>query len=408
MAKTAVTRKDDLRTGTPVWLKTPNITPISGPMPQRTNWDVVVVGAGISGALTAEALSRAGKRVLILDRRAAVRGSTPASTAMIQHEIDVPLSRLIHQTGKARAEGAWLRSVRAVNDLLVLTKKLRIDCDMQHKKALYLAGDDMGYHGLKAEVEARHAAGIDCRYLTGAELRDEFAIDRTAAIVSEASASANPAQLAAGLLDVAVRRGAVIVQEVEITDMAELPGGVALATENGEIVTAEFAVFCTGYEFLPVMNSNSHQITSTWALASRPKMSRPAWLDEFLVWEASDPYLYFRSTPQGRIIVGGEDENSADRNDDPALLDKKAAVIAEKLRDMIGVEIGRPAYVWAAPFGNTADGLPIIDRVPGQERSFAVMGFGGNGITFSVIAAQIIAAEIAGKPDADAPLFRFR
>ena len=137
-------------------------------------------------------------------------------------------------------------------------------------------------------------------------------------------------------------------------------------------------------------------------------MAHPAWLDQFLVWEASDPYLYFRTTPQGRLIVGGEDEDSPDRNDDPALLDRKAAVIGEKLRALTGIEIGTPAYVWSAPFGNTTDGLPIIDRVPGHERVFSVMGFGGNGITFSMIAAQIVAAAIAGKPDPDAGLFAFR
>ena len=107
MTKDAETRKDDLRTGDSFWLHTPRITPPAGPMPARSGWDVVVVGAGISGALVAEALSRAGRKVLVLDRRRAVRGSTPASTAMIQHEIDVPLSRLIRQTGRARAE-AWL------------------------------------------------------------------------------------------------------------------------------------------------------------------------------------------------------------------------------------------------------------------------------------------------------------
>ena len=408
MSKDAETRKDDLRTGTPVWLKTPHITPKSGRLPERSGWDAVVVGAGISGALVAEALSRAGLKLLILDRRAPVRGSTPASTAMIQHEIDVPLSRLIRQTGRARAEGAWLRSVRAVGDLVDLTRRLRIDCDMQPKRALYLAGDDMGARGLKTEVEARHAAGIECAYLEPAELRARFGIDRTAAIVSDASASANPAQLATGMLSAAVRRGAVIAHGVEVTDMAELPGGVALATADGCVITAGHAVFCTGYEFLPCMESPSHKITSTWALASRPRLPRPDWLDDFLVWEASDPYLYFRSTPQGRLIVGGEDEDSPDRNDDPALLATKAATIAEKLRDLTGIEIGTPAYVWGAPFGNTTDGLPIIDRVPGHDRCLAVMGFGGNGITFSMIAAQIVAAAIAGKPDPDAGLFAFR
>ena len=167
--------------------------------------------------------------------------------------------------------------------------------------------------------------------------------------------------------------------------MAEMPGGVALATRDDCVVTADHVVFCTGYEVLPCMESRSRRITSTWALASRPRLPHPAWLDDFLVWEAAAPYLYFRTTPQGRIVAGGEDEDSPDRNDDPALLTQKAERIAAKLRALTGIEIGTPACVWAAPFGNTTDRLPIIDRVPGHDRAYAVMGFGGNGITFSML-----------------------
>lgn len=101
MPKTdAKTRKDDLRTGQPFWVRTPHSTVAARPDLIRDRFDVIVVGSGISGALVAEALTRAGKSVLILDRRKPVRGSTPASTAMIQHEIDVPLTGLRKKIGK--------------------------------------------------------------------------------------------------------------------------------------------------------------------------------------------------------------------------------------------------------------------------------------------------------------------
>lgn len=93
-AKDAETRKDDLRTGKPYWLTTRGISAPHRADPGRDRFDVVVVVAGISGALTAEALTQQGRKVLILDRRSPVSGSTPASTAMIQHEIDVPLTEL--------------------------------------------------------------------------------------------------------------------------------------------------------------------------------------------------------------------------------------------------------------------------------------------------------------------------
>jgi len=404
----AATRTDDLRTGTPLWIRTPHSTVAAERVLPRNRFDVIVVGAGISGALTAEALTRAGKSVLIVDRRPPVRGSTPASTAMILHEIDVPLTRLGRQIGDAKANAAWRRSAHSVDTLIELAHRLGIACAMQRKPALYLAGDEMGARALRREAEARTAIGIGADYLARQALADRFGLDRPAAILSSTSASANPAQLAAGLLKVALARKARLVSPVEISDMAELPGGVALATRAGAVLTAEHVVFSTGYEHLPEMDTAAHYVVSTWALASRPLKRLPDWLKHTLVWEASDPYLYFRSDAAGRIIVGGEDEASSDSNSDPDKLKNKATAIAGKFAALTGIRLGRPAYVWGAPFGVTRDGLPIIDRVPGYERVFAVMGFGGNGITFSMIAAEIVAAAIAGRPDPDADLFRYR
>lgn len=404
----AHTRKDDLRTGTPFWVKTPHSTVQADAHLTRDRHDVIVVGSGISGALVAEALTRAGKSVLILDRRPPVRGSTPASTAMIQHEIDVPLIRLQRRIGADPADRAWRRSVRAVADLIALSRRLKIDCQMQPKPALYLSGDEMGPRALRNEARARHAAGIEATLLKRADLLERYGIDRPAAILSPASATANPAQLTAGLLSAALARKARIVSPVEVSDMAELPSGVALATRTGEVLVAGHAVFCTGYEYLPQMKTRTHHVTSTWALASEPQAGLPAWMKETIVWEAADPYLYFRTDAAGRVIAGGEDEEAAHTNEDPAKLARKAKIIARKLHDLTGVGIGKPAYRWSAPFSVTSDGLPIIDRVPGFERIFTVMGFGGNGITFSMIGAQIVAAAIAGKPDPDAGIFRFR
>lgn len=402
------TRDDKLRIGTPFWIKTPHSTIKPSRKDKVQAFDAIVVGSGISGALIAEALSRQGKRVLILDRRPPVRGSTPASTAMIQHEIDVPLSRLRKKIGKSAADRAWLRSQKAVYDLIDLVKDLDIACQMQQKPALYLAGNELGAKALAAEAKARSEIGIDVTYLGAAELNDLFGLKREAALYSPASASGNPAQLTAGLLEAAVLRGSVLFSPVEVMDFTENDNAAAISTSDGWTYIADHLIFCTGYEHLKKMYSKSHHVTSTWALASKPLTDLPQWMHETIVWEASDPYLYFRTDEHGRLIIGGEDEESSESNSDPDKLDKKAKTIIAKFESLTGVKIGRADYKWAAPFSVTDDGLPIVDRVPDYRRVFTIMGFGGNGITFSMIGAQIITAMIAGAEDPDAEIFRFR
>lgn len=402
-----LTKQRTLRESVSVWSMTPHIRVMAAKHPPEPDYDVIVVGAGISGALVAHALADGRRRVLVVDRRQPITGSTMASTAMIQHELDVPLYELARLAGTDNAERAWRRSVRAVDDLVTIVDELGIHCGMKRKKALYLAGTEHGSRALAMEVEARHAAGIGAEYLVAGDLQSQFGIDRTAAIVSHASASANPAQLTAGLLRAARGQGATTVRGVEITDVREEGERVLVATADGQILGARHVVFCTGYEYLEAVADQRHSIVSTWALATRPGVSLPPWLSSYVVWEAASPYLYFRTSRDGRLIVGGEDEHSQDAYLSKDKLRSKTATIRDKLGELLDCRIPAAEFTWAAAFGTTPSGLPFIDTAPGMERVHAVMGFGGNGITFSRIAADVIAAAVQGQRDPDADLFAF-
>lgn len=408
MADRELTEKRDLREARPLWADASRISVISSRTPKSRRYDVVIVGAGISGALVADALASGKRSIAVIDRRAPVKGSSMASTAMIQHEIDVPLNKLARRIGTASAERIWRRSARAVEDLKARVDELGIVCGMRFKQTLYLSGDTYGRQALAKEAKARTAAGLKATYLGADQLRQEFGIERRAAIVSTPSASANPAQLTAGVLRDVRKRGCEIISGVEITDLHARSGDVVLATSTGHLLLAGHVVFCTGYEFLKPLANKDHQIISTWAIASRPKLKLPRWLPSYLVWEGSDPYLYLRTTPNGRLIAGGEDEEGPEAYLSEAKLKAKGKIITDKIGELLGCPIGKPDYVWGAGFGSTPTGLPMIGEVPGLANVHAVMGYGGNGITFSKIAAELIATAINGKADPDADLFPFR
>jgi glycine/D-amino acid oxidase-like deaminating enzyme len=407
MADDTLTRQRDLREAEPLWAQTPRITLMSRKAVPVRHFDVVVVGAGISGALMADALADGKRSVLVVDRRRAVHGSTMASTAMIQHEIDVPLHKLSGMIGAAKANRVWRRSASSVDALADRVEERGISCSMKRKKTLYLSGDEFDADALAKEYDARKKAGLDAQLLDRDEVAAQFGLDREAGIVSDASASGNPAQMAAGFLRESFKRGAGLVEGIEITDLRETSDGVVLATSDGSLIEAGHAIFCTGYEFLEALASQNHDVVSTWALASAPGLTLPDWLPDHLVWEGSDPYLYFRSTRDRRLIVGGEDEDDGEAFADPKKLKTKATTITKKVEALLGMKIGAHDSAWAAAFGTTNDGLPLIGLVPEMKHTFAVMGFGGNGITFSKIAAEIVSAEIAGQPDPDAKLFAF-
>ena len=399
------TIKRDLRTGRSLWADSPGLGVKTQALTKAIAVDVAVVGAGISGAFMAHELAR-DHSVAVLDRRPPLMGSTLASTAMLQWEIDLTLTALGGRIGADKARRAYLRSRAAVDDLKRIVVKEGIRCGLKAKQSLYLAGDEYGHRALEAEAEARAEIGLGSRYLGPAELRDAVGMDRPGALISDGSASADPARLAAGLLRRAGENHTRGYSPVEVLEAISDPEGVTLLTDAGHAVRAKQVVFCCGYEFPRGVSTPGATVISSWAMASKPRQRCPAWLRDMLVWEGSDPYLYFRMGGDGRLIVGGEDEASPTAHADKAKLKRKCETIAQKLRRLLPEIEFEVDYAWAGAFGESPTGLPQIGPVEGMDHVHAVMGFGGNGITYSVIASQIIGRAVRGETDPDGDLYR--
>jgi glycine/D-amino acid oxidase-like deaminating enzyme len=399
-------RKLDLRTGRPVWFAYRAPAVPTQTLTRDVKTDVLIVGMGISGAMIAQAVAASGRSVVCVDRRGPLEGSTSATTALVQFEVDQPLTTLVSKIGKAKAEQAWRRSKLAVANLGARIEELAIKCSPSPKPSLYLAGNVLGPTALREEAQARRAAGIHSTYLTKAALQNAFSIDRDGAILSRDNLALDPRKLAAGLFLSALEAKARYYAPVEIAGMETSRENVVAASTHGPTITAKHVVLATGYELTDIVPAARHQIISTWAIATKPQKNS-LWRDQAFVWEASDPYLYMRATYDGRVICGGEDEEFSDEDSRDQLIGAKSARIAAKLKALFPQLDTEPAFTWAGSFGTTSTGLPYIGAIPQHPRIFAVMGYGGNGITYSQIASEIIVSALEGASDTDASLFAF-
>jgi glycine/D-amino acid oxidase-like deaminating enzyme len=354
--------------------------------------------------LIADAVLRAGKSVAVLDRRGPVQGSTPASTALLQFEIDQPLVHLTQKIGRERAVRAYWRSATAVDFLRGRIADLGLRCGFRERNAVYLPGNVLNVTELKQEAAARAAVGLRSTFIDAGRLRELTGIERSGAVLSSGAGEVDPAAMVAGLWRSVLSRGACMYAPTEVVDIQNGRAKVTLATAEGPVVRARYAVFATGYEVVKLVKRRGYKVMSTWAMATAPQPAR-LWPGRCLIWEASDPYLYVRTTLDGRVIVGGEDEEFSDAERRDALIPKKIDAIQRKLEKLMPALDVRPEFAWAGCFGASSSGLPAIGVIPGAARCLAVMGYGGNGITFSVIAAQIIQRHIVGVTDPDAALF---
>jgi glycine/D-amino acid oxidase-like deaminating enzyme len=184
--------------------------------------------------------------------------------------------------------------------------------------------------------------------------------------------------------------------------------GVTLGTDRGPSVRASRVVFATGYETPEFLDRDICRLRSTYAIVSQPLNGlNRAWRNRCLIWESGDPYFYARTTTDDRAMIGGEDEDTADPRTRDALIDAKAAALAEKFHTLMPSLRIAPEYRWAGTFAQTKDGLPYIGTADQFPRGYFALGYGGNGITFGLIAAQIIRDLFTGRRNDDAELFRF-
>ncbi|MBG1232330.1 NAD(P)/FAD-dependent oxidoreductase [Aestuariivirga litoralis] len=399
----ALTRKRKLKSGTPVWLLSPPRI-ISHGLSSAASHDIAIIGTGISGALMADALQRVGFSVLVLDRRNIMSGSTPASTALLQSELDVPLTQLEKQLGKSDAARAWIRSAEAVRSLEARVSDLGIDCDWKPRETIYLPGNVLNNDELKLEWAARAAIGMRARYVNRKGLADFSGLSKAGAIITRGNAEADPVKLVQGLWKHFTNEGGTLVNHTEVVDVDQTRLRVRLTTADGKHIMVKHAVFCTGYEVLERARPKGYRIISTWVLATKPQ-PRKIWKSGSLIWEAADPYLYLRSTADGRIIAGGEDESFSNEEKRDALTPAKVARIAAKAQKLLPEVDFTPEFAWSGCFGESPKGLPAIGPIPGLSRCYAVLGFGGNGITFSMLAAELVSRHIQGLKDPDAELF---
>ncbi len=384
----------DLRSGRSVWEKQTADLPVGRKPAASFRTDIIVIGAGITGSFIAEQLSRTGREVTVLDGHAPQRGSTAASTALLLWELDAPLIELESTLGFGRAAEVYRYSFATVQRLLALTAELAIPCDAVACPSVYLAGDRLDSAGLREEHDIRRKADLPGAYLDRARLLNRFGFDRPAALVSPAAGEVDPMALAAGLLAIASARGAQVYSPVRVVDHDASASGVTVKLDSGLEIAGRALVLATGYEMPTFVPAHRHRINSTWVMCTVPQ-STP-WPDHAVIWEASRIYTYLRSTPVGGIIVGGEDESLSDPQQREALSAAKTAALRRRLAELAPRANTNVAAAWSGLFGETNDSLPLIGPVPGWPGCFAAYGYGGNGLTFSAMAAEMLGQFVAG------------
>jgi glycine/D-amino acid oxidase-like deaminating enzyme len=396
----------DLTSGYPFWLIHDGI-PFQYPkLTGNTSASVAIIGGGISGALTAWFLTEAGVDCILLDGRTIGLGSTCASTSLLQYELDEPLHQLIKKAGKYNAVKAYQLCAESIDILVGIMDRIGFkEYDLRNSLFFSTHASELSF--MKAEYEARKEAGFSVSLLTKENIRDGYGMMAEHAILSEKGATINAYALTNSLLQYAIKKGLRVFDRSKVDHIEYNAQGVKLKTEEGFIVHADKLVNASGFEIVNFISKDIVDLYCTYAVVSENEQEKESfWKDGAMIWNTDNPYLYMRLTKDNRIIIGGRDERFSTKSS-RGIYQKKALLLQKDLKKIFPEIIFKAEFAWSGTFGKTKDALPYIGSYKKTPNAFYALGFGGNGITFSVIAAQIITDLIQGKKNIDAEIFAF-
>ncbi len=386
----------ELTTRNPYWLLKNGYCHSYPSLQENIQTDIVVMGGGITGALVTYRLVNAGWKVVVIDKRNIGMGSTSASTALLQYEIDTPLGELMEKVGEKRATDSYLACYRSIDELeeMIRTENFRVG--FKKRCSLQYASFEKDAVKLEKEAELRNKIGISVELFERAEIEEKFKLKAPKPIFSKQAAQFDPYLLTHAIF----QKGDENLRVFDRTKVADIQPGksrIVLKTDTGKKITARYLVVAAGYESQHYIPYRVVDLLTTYAIISEPMSVSDVWYKNALIWETKTPYLYMRTTSDFRVIVGGRDDERNDSRKRKKRLPRKAVKLAEDFHKLMPHLSFHTDFAWAGTFGSTTDSLPYVGSIRQMPRTFFALGFGGNGITFSVLAADILCTILKGK-----------
>ena len=341
--------------------------------------DVLVIGAGIAGVLTAYMLKQKGREVVVIDAAEIASGNTKNTTAKITSQHDFIYSKLIAEFGEEKARQYAKANELAIKKYKEIIEDKRIECDFEEKPAYVYSLNEIDV--LKEEVEAAKNLGIDAEFVDEANL--PFKIN--GAVKFNNQAQFNPLKFLKG-----ISNELIIYENTRALEIKE-----NLVVTSGGNITANNIVVATHY---PIMNApgyyfmKMHQERS-YVLA----LENTSEIDGMYIDLNKEGYSF--RTYNNLLLLGGISHRTGE-NEEGGSYDKLRKV-AKNLYPK-----AKEKYYWSAQDCMTIDGIPYIGRYSSETSNiYVATGFNKWGMTSSMVSAMIISDMILEKENDFSEIF---
>ncbi|MBI3572995.1 MAG: FAD-dependent oxidoreductase [Candidatus Kerfeldbacteria bacterium] len=389
-----------------------NTSPWLDSVPDKKQWsalsgevgsDVVVVGGGIAGVMTAYRLAVAGQNVVLLEKNHIATGDTGFTTAFVTRVPDVILTDLAKRHGLDFVKNVFQATTQAQTWLRELIQKENIDCDFQAADSF-----DVSYESdnvvLAAEWKVMKDVEPKSAWVTGEAATSAGSMIKEAIRV-QGEGAFDVRKFIFTLLHRPTAQGVKVYEESPMVGF-EVVGDEVLVTTDGGSVRAKRLVIATGQP-LPIFPEFAPHLKQKTTYAVTAEYSGPLVLSKNIFWDTDRPYQYFRKlddprSSRGTIMLGGADQEGSKVTAEESW-NKLKAFLRHRLPGDFTV-----TRQWSGSLWETVDGLPYVAAHPWHGNKVVVItGLNGNGMVMGAMAAGIATDLVLGRENASAKLFDF-
>ncbi len=340
-------------------------------------FDVLIVGAGITGITTALALTQGGLRCAVLEARNVGFGTTGGTTAHLNTVLDFGYDRVAKNFGVEAARTLASGLTRAMGMITTNVAQHAPDCGHSVVPSYTFSATDKENEALQDLMDATRAAGIPTEEVA------TLPIARTFKSVMRVpnQAQFHPGRYVHGLAKAYTALGGTLLERCRVTGVEE--GDVITATTDQGVIRAKKLIYAT--HIPPGVNVLHFRCAPYRSYVLSVKLSDEAKYPDALVYDMEEPYHYYRTQHidgQPYLIVGGEDHKTGHEENTDARLRALEAHVRTHF------PVAEVTHAWSSQYFEPTDGLPYIGGLPGGgENMFVATGFGGNGMMLGTLAA---------------------
>lgn len=402
-------------TGSPYWTQTSAVPTQYPYLTENIDCDVAIVGGGITGALCAYFLQKAGVDTVLIDSGLLGYGGTSVSPAMLQYEVDYSLSELSEYVGTEKAVRLFRACGRGIDLIQRTVGELGADVGFARRDCFYYTPDERSVKDMRDEFLLRRHHDFQVELIESMAATELFSFRVEAGIYTpNLGGEINPYKFLHALLDNAVQKGLRVYENTVIDTATADNSGILLESNTRNTVRAKKMINATGLKAAKELG-NLISLHSSFCLVTEPVNSFQGWHNRCIIRDDDIPFTYMHTTEDNRILIGGLDSTLIDAKGNfahmfrlPGLVERKYDILEKRLLSMFtGIGNLRAAYRFAGVYGDTCDGLPYFGECEKFPNVLFDICTGANGIVFAALGAEIISDLYLGKCPQDYDLFQF-